>query len=130
VQASHPIPAAAPAQLSANSLVLLGERQDGVPFQLVSDAEPTCALSSPDPGFALTGERADLLLVFDLVAWFATTDLSTAAVGSDGTIRIDANENEALRASFEASVLGSATLHHDLNHDGMYDHATETPIAH
>jgi hypothetical protein len=51
-------------------------------------------------------------------------------VAPGDTIRVNAGENPAQLANFEAAIAGSATLHHDLDHDGQLDPEDQTEIAH
>jgi hypothetical protein len=130
VLASGPLPNGAPADLASRSVLVIGQRNDGVAFRLASELAEPVALSVPAPGFPVDDASHSLILAFDLATWFTSVDLSTATVEPDGTIRVDAQHNATLRTSFDAGLGVSTSLHHDLNHDGHLDSDELTPIAH
>ncbi len=89
-----------------------------VPFEYVTDEEFEFEIEN-QTGFELS-ERAlsDVLVLFDLDAWFAKVDFASAMVGADGTIHIDDRNNERLGDSLEEAIDDSAEVGEDEDHDG------------
>jgi hypothetical protein len=114
---------------AGNAMLVEGRRADDVGFSIRSTALRHFVLDAGPSGVVL-GEHAQVLLVaFDLSRWFASVDLDSATVGTDGTIRIDATENAALLTAFESALDHSASLHRDDDRDGLVD-PEETRLDH
>jgi hypothetical protein len=109
------VPDGGPADLSDNSLVILGTRADGVPFTLVSRERPEADVRSRGDAFPLSDAHDRLVMAFDLGKWFEGIDLSAA--DGDTNIRIDDHNNEGLLATFEASVDRAMSLWDDADGD-------------
>lgn len=89
-----------------------------VPFELTSDEEFEFEVENR-AGFELQ-ERAlsDVLVLFDLDAWFRSADFATATVGADGTIHIDDENNQRLGDALEEAIDDAAEIGEDQDHDG------------
>lgn len=124
------LPNGAPPELADRSLVVIGRRGDDVAFRLGSAAVVPFTLSAAPPGFAVDDQNHSLILAFDLAAWFANVDLDGIVVDPGDSIRVNATENPDQLAAFEAAIAGSASLHHDLDGDGLLDPEDQTEIAH
>lgn len=98
-----------------------GRRSDDVAFTIRSTVLRHFLLDAGPSGVALGEEAQVLLVAFDVSRWFASVDLDSATVGTDGTIHIDATENPALLTAFESALDHSASLHRDDDRDGVVD---------
>jgi hypothetical protein len=98
-----------------------------VGFRLRSDLVVPVQLTSSDAPFAVDAHRP-LILAFDVARWFASVDLD-AAVVTDGMIRVGDGQNAPQLTDFEAQVDNAASLHHDLNANGVLDPEELEPVA-
>lgn len=129
-RASGELPGGAPVELPGRSLVVIGQRNDGVGFRLATELSAPVSLAATAPGFSVDALEHSLILAFDLASWFDTVDLTVATLETDGSIRVDAQRNPALLGAFDAGIGGSATLHHDIDHDGELDADELAVLAH
>jgi hypothetical protein len=109
--------AGAPSDLADHSIRVTGERADGVPVTLLSRTTAEIDLRSRGEPFSLSDARDRLVLAFDVGAWFAGIDLSTAEV-SNGEIRINDDDNKDLLDDFDAAVENALALYDDADRDG------------
>lgn len=128
VPATSPLPSGAPSDLAGATLVVGGQRADGVPFLLVGNTTEPLSIADPH-GFSVdTGAHA-LLLGVDVSALFASVDLASATTSSDGTIHITTNDNSALLHTATQNLPGALGLYEDKNHNGSFDPGELVPFA-
>jgi hypothetical protein len=118
----------APAELSGNSLLIVGELADGTPFSIASRATPVLELQADGPGFLLAAAQPDLLIAFDFAAWLENVDFAAAEL-TDGQIVISASSNSQLLATFESKLAVGVALYRDDDADGLIDADAEL-LAH
>lgn len=109
-----------PAELSGQSLLLVGKLADGTPFTIASSATPVLNLSAVGSGFALSAEQTDLVLAFDFAAWLEAVDFAAAEL-TRGQIVISADSNSQLLAPLEAKLAAGVALYRDRDGDGLID---------
>jgi hypothetical protein len=121
----HPtaeLPKDAPAELSNFSMILKGERSDGIAFTLTHAEEEGLGIVEPTSGTFNVGASQDpLLLSFDMAVLMKEINLDIAELESDGTIRIDKDHNRALLQEFEINIHCAPTLYADANRNGKLD---------
>ena len=118
------LPNGAPESLVGAVMVVQGHRADGVAYELVADiADRDTNLFIEDPGTEFPGgPDRRFILSWDFGALFGGIDLNDAAVGSDGSIRIDSTDNAALlTAVLERQIPPPIRLHPDEDRDGNLD---------
>jgi hypothetical protein len=115
------LPEGAPAELADHSIVVRGERADGVAFTLAYPEQDELELTGVSGDFDLEADGKGLLLLFDVSVWMNGVDLQAAALSTDGTIRIDVQNNPELREAFETNVECALQLYRDLDEDGALD---------
>lgn len=115
------LPAGAPPELADHSIVVRGERADGVPFTLAHPEQDELELDGVGGDFDLTAEGEGLLLLFDVSDWMQGVDLPAAQLSPDNTIRIDARSNPALLQAFEINVECALELYRDSDADAVLD---------
>ena len=102
------------------SLIVEGQRGDGVPFVAYLEADSEFKIQSPN-GFAIgTNPEEDLLVVFRLADWFAGIDLDAADVES-GVVTLSEGKNQTLLEDLIHNVKKSAELFRDNDADGRLD---------
>ncbi len=111
----------APATLDDHSILVVGIRADGVPFQIRSRSGFEAELRSRGEPFALGVGADQLLLAFDLDAWLGGIDLAGAEVDGDGTAYVDEDNNRDQLDAFESQVEAVMELHADAGGDGQLD---------
>lgn len=125
--AAAPLPAGAPPELDGASVVVLGHRPDDTPFVIVTDAAAPIPVRALDGRFPIAEGADGLFLGFDMATWLDGVDLAGATVGMDGRIVIDADDNPALAAAFEANLAPGIELYADQDRDAVPD--DPTPLA-
>ncbi len=115
------LPDGAPALLADHSIVVEGERGDGVGFTLAYPEQDELELGGIDGDFDLAADGEGLLLFFDVSVWMDGVDLESAALSPEGSIRIDAMSNPVLLEAFEANVECALELYRDGDGDGALD---------
>jgi len=113
-----------PAELSGQSLLLVGELADGTPFTIASQATPVLDLRADGSGFVLSAEQTDVVLAFDFAAWLEDVDFAAAEL-SDGQIVISSERNSQLLAPLEAKLAAGVALYRDRDGDGLIDPEAE-----
>lgn len=111
---------AAPGALDDHSVLLAGERSDGVPFEIRSRSGFELDLRSRGEPFPLDDARDQLLLAFDMAAWIGDLGLATATP-DDGIILVDEDHDEATLEAFEAAIEAALGLWSDDGGDGALD---------
>ena len=86
---------AAPDTLLDHALLVTGERQDGVPFQIRVEDDIDIDIRTATP-IALDEANTSLVVAIDLAVWLDGVDLDTATIDGDGVIRVDETSNTAL----------------------------------
>lgn len=112
---------AAPAALVDHSVLIVGERSDGVAFQIRSRDGFEIELRSDGTPFSLGPTSDQLLLAFDLDSWLGGVDLASADISGDGGIYVDEDENRDLLDTFESNVELAMELYADAAGDGALD---------
>ncbi len=115
------LPDGAPAELADHSIVIQGQRADGVGFTLAYPEQDELELAGIAGDFDLAADGEGLLLFFDVSVWMNGVDLQAAALSPDGSIRIDATSNPALLEAFELNVECALELYRDPDGDGALD---------
>lgn len=106
-----------------NALILQGESQDGVPFELqMSEADKFKLTANSDTGFAIEESDAVTLLfiAFDMDTWFTGVNLDETTL-VDGVILMNDNNNTNLRTIVVENIKQSARLYHDRNGNNVLD---------
>lgn len=125
-----PLPVGAPAELAGRTAVIAGERADGVAFRVLARREASVRLKTSDASpLPVSSEQPSVLIAYDVAAWLAGVDLTSATVGPDGSITIDETSNATLLATIEAQLAAAVTLHVDSDGDGRLDPEEATPVA-
>jgi hypothetical protein len=113
------VPAGAPADLAAASIVVSGSRADGTVYVIASDRDDHIELQPRDE--SLVVDAKGLIIGVDFQAWLAGVNLDGAVVGAGGTIRIDRDDNQALGDLFDDNVAAGVQLFLDHDEDGRLD---------
>ncbi len=114
---SQELPAGAPAALGSHSVLVLGERTDGTPFELRYPEHDELELAAESGG--LEPAAQPLLLSFDVATWLRDVDLDVATLEADETILIDEAHNLPLLQRFELNLACSLELFADEDEDGQ-----------
>jgi hypothetical protein len=114
-------------RVGLRSVDLTARGSDDVAIELVSALAADFELATSPPATPFDASR--LVLGFDLGIWFDTVDVGGAAAGADGVVRLDAANNTALLASFEARTNLALGLFLDHDGDGQLDADELVPIA-
>ncbi|HMI91225.1 MAG TPA: hypothetical protein VK509_07665 [Polyangiales bacterium] len=125
------LPADAPAELAEHSIVLRGQRADGVRFELLHSEQDALELAGDGGDFAVGPQGPALLLSFDVAVWMDGVELDGAQIGDDGIIHIDVDSaaNRPLLDAYEANLECSLELYADDDDDGQVG-ASDTRLAH
>jgi hypothetical protein len=121
----------APPELEGHSIFVRGARADMTPFVIRSQLTSEADLRAPkDKPFRVKSATSALILGFDVGMWLEDLDLDALQPGTDGTIAIDEDHEQATLAAFEKHVNEAMDLYRDHNADGTLD-ATEVkaPLA-
>lgn len=123
------VPSGAPPELDERTVVVKGQRADGVPFTILTDERFEIDVRVKDGGapFTLEEGREALVLAFDVAAWLDGVALDEATV-TDGAILVSEDSNEALLAAFEANTERIFELFEDGDRDGRVDD-DDDPVA-
>lgn len=112
-----------PAELDGHSILVRGQRADGVPFVIASRRTDEARLRARDTqGFPIDMSTGRLFLAVDVAGWLAGIDLEASEIideGSGPIIRIDDASNADLLAAFEGNVASVMDLFRDDNSDGV-----------
>jgi hypothetical protein len=127
-QVTAELPDGAPAEIGDHSIVVRGERADGVAFTLAYPEQDELELIGVGGDFDLEADGEGLLLLFDVSVWMQGVNLQLAALSPDNTIHIDAQNNTGLLDAFEINVECALQLYRDLDGDGALDPG-EPPLA-
>jgi hypothetical protein len=121
----------APAELSGRSILVHGERADGVAFEVAGELVDSFRLDAQETPFALPEGDAGLVVGFAMDEWLDGTALDAADVGTrDGApfIAIGAGDNEPLFRGFRDAIRESARLFRDDDRDGRLDASERTEV--
>lgn len=123
------VPGDAPPALADRTIVVTGQRADGVPFTIVTDEDFEIDLRVKDGGapFTLEEGRDALILAFDVAAWLDGVPLDEATV-TGGEILVSEASNPSLLAAFEANTQRVFDLFEDPDGDGRLDDDS-APVA-
>ena len=112
-------PDQAPAELSGDTVMLLGERADGVEFRLSADVEAELELTSLNGNFALDGDRRRFVLVAALQRWIDEKELDE--IDGETPILIDKGHHEKIYREFRLALDETLRLYRDGNANGRLD---------
>lgn len=115
------LPEGAPPELADHSIVVKGERADGVAFTLAYPEQDELELAGVGGDFDLEADGEGLLLLFDVSVWMDGVDLQNAVFAPGNEIRIDAQNNPGLLEAFELNVECALELYRDGDGDGELD---------
>jgi hypothetical protein len=115
------LPEEAPPELADHSIVVKGERSDGVAFTLAYPEQDELELAGVGGDFDLEADGEGLLLLFDVSVWMDGVDLQGAVGSPGGDIRIDARSNPGLLQAFEINVECALEFYRDGDGDGELD---------
>lgn len=122
-------PAGVPAALDGLSMLVTGERSDGVPFTIRSELAEQVELGSQGNPFPLDEGESILFLSYELSSWIDAAALD----GLDGNpIVIDKDNNQDRLEAFEEAVKESSQLFEDRDGDGELgegEHDDEDSLA-
>ena len=110
-----------PPELPDRSILVRGERADGVAFEIAADFKDSFRLDAEAAPFAVPAGEGGLLVGFAMDEWLDATALDGADVGTrDGQpfVAIGPGDNDALYAAFRNALRESARLFRDQNRDG------------
>lgn len=110
----------APPELTGASVLLEGERADGIRFILKSDKGNELRLDARNDTFTIDELSSSLFVAFDVQDLFDGVNMDAAEV-VDGSIRIQNNSNETLLRVFESNLDEMAKLFDDDDGDGELD---------
>ena len=110
------LPSAAPPELSEATVLLTGEREDGVEFRLSADVKFKLKLGSITSQFELDADRRRMLLVVALGRWVDEQKLN--AIQGEEPIVIDADNHREIYKDFRQSLHKTMKLYRDSNGDG------------
>lgn len=119
--ATEILSADAPSELSNHSVLISGQRDDGVRFVLQYPEPDELELVG---NFAVPGD-GPLLLAFDVAGLMQGIDLSAATIETNGTIVIDDARNSGLLLAFEMNLECALELYRDANDSGGVDTGDE-----
>ena len=122
------LPAEAPAALAGHSILVQGELSDGTAFEIASAQERIFLIGAAQTHLHLGPDRSTLLVGFDVAVWFDGLDLSQAAPGDAGVVRISESEHPDLLAAFEANLAAGIALYEDPELSGVVAQDAE-PLA-
>lgn len=111
----------APSELEDHSILLQGERADGVSFTVVSRRSFDLELRARGDGFSLGTGKEAMILAFDLATWLDGVDLEGAAPDSSGAIEIDDDHDRERLDVFEDNVKQAMELFKDGNGNAKLD---------
>jgi hypothetical protein len=112
--------------LAGRSILIQGERSDGVPFEMTTEVDEEFELENETTGFeiAATDDLRIFFIAFDLGRWFDGVDLFAAEVTGSGpgaVILIDDGNNEPIQEQIEENLKHSADLFEDADDDEQLD---------
>ena len=113
------LPSNAPEALVDNSMVVEGQRSDGVRFKVHSRLDKQFYLQRALSNFTLEEGQQTLIVGFALNRWINTRKLN--AIEGEDPILIDEDHHPDLLAEFQDAVQGSADLYEDANRNGRLD---------
>lgn len=113
------VPAGAPPELVAASIVVAGSRADGTSYVVASDRDDHIELQPRDE--SLVVDAKGLIVGIDFEAWLAGVNLDGAVIGAGGVILIDRDNNQDLGDVFDDNVAAGIQLFLDHDGDGRLD---------
>lgn len=113
--------AGAPSVLDDHSIVLEGERADGVSFSVRSRRNFDLELRARGDGFSLGTGKEAMILAFDVATWLDGVDLESATPDSNGSIAVDDDSDRDRLDVFEDNVKQAMELFKDDNRDSKLD---------
>lgn len=113
------LPSNAPEALAENSMVVEGERSDGVRFKIHSRLDKQFYLQGALENFTLVEGQQTLIVGFALNRWINTRKLND--IEDEDPILIDEDHHADLLAEFQDAVQTSANLYEDANRNGELD---------
>jgi hypothetical protein len=116
------LPDGAPPELGDHSVVLVGQRADGVSFILAHPEQDELEIINQVSGPFSVGPSEDpLSLSFDMAILLKDVNLDAAELDPDGTIHIDEQSNRELLDGFEYNLECALTLYTDADDNGELD---------
>ena len=125
------LPENAPQDLEAASMVIEATRaSDDAPILVVLDVADKLKLDATDGSFTVGEgqERANFVISLDTTTWWDGDAIASAEAGEDGIIRVDAQNNSAVRDALLAKLGAQITLHLDANGDEQLDDAERADV--
>lgn len=113
------LPDSAPRELNRWPVVVVGERKDGVAFQINAELERGLGLAGAAQGFRLSEGPQRLIVGFDLQSWI--DEESLAGIEGEEPIVIDKDNHSDVLDDFQKRVRRSARLFRDANENGRID---------
>jgi len=117
---------AAPAELAGLSVLFMGMRADGVPFELRSTISRHYPLVTNPPDSPL--DARSLFVGFDLAVWLDAAGVPSLPSDA-GAVVVDATHNVTALDSFDAAAVHAIALYLDVDRDGELDPGEDTPVA-
>lgn len=122
--------------MNGKSVLIEGARNDGVPFQMVTEVDEEFELENETTGFSIEASDNFLqvfFIAFDLDQWFAGVDLNAPGVEVSGgpAILISDASNETIQETIEENLKFSSDLFKDSDHNETLDpEEQEDSLAH
>ncbi len=119
----------APTALVGHTVLLVGTRRDGTPFQLRTTAAGTLTLAATASSFTLDEDMPALFLGFDVATWLDGVDLDGAVANGSGLVLIEPATDPARVAAFDAALAAGVELYRDRDGNGRVDGPDDTLLA-
>ena len=120
-----------PTDLPDRSILVRGERADGVAFEIAADYKDSFRLDAEAMPFAVSEGEGGLLIGFAMDEWLDGAALEAAEVGTrDGQpfIAIGSGDNRPLYEAYRNALRASARLFRDQNRDGALNASERSEV--
>lgn len=104
---------------------IAGRLPDSTAFTITLERDRVITVPARDGGFLLEADDAALLVGFDVAQWLGALSFLSAALETDGSIRIDDSRNPELLAAFEGALATGIEVYRDRDADGALDTTPE-----